>query len=157
MQRFPLVFAAALLAGGLILSTPAMAAGPFEATLARAETVLERGDAPGALALLARLDGQLRHDGDIARHASLTCRAHYDTGAFSAAVDACSAAIDTRAAHWSDYNNRAAAFLALGETDAAIADLRQANTMRPGLAVVRRNLARATALQASENVVATRH
>ncbi len=115
--------------------------------LASAERALVRGDAEDALALLADARESARLDGEIAQVESLRCRAFYALGEYEAAEAACSIAIDTRTAHWSDYNNRGATRMLLGDLDGAIADPHQANNLRRGVSAVRRNLARATALR----------
>lgn len=125
-----------------------------EDRLASAERALVRGDAKDALALLADARESARLDGDIARVESLRCRAFYALGEYQAAEDACSIAIDTRTAHWSDYNNRGATRMLLGDLDGAIADLHQANNLRRGVSAVRRNLARATALRTQRQAIA---
>lgn len=122
--------------------------------LASAERALVRGDAEDALAFLEAARGAARLDGDIARIESLNCRAFYALGQYEAAEAACSVAIDTRAAHWSDYNNRGATRMLIGNLDGAIADLQQANKLRRGVSAVRRNLARATALRAQRQAMA---
>ena len=111
--------------------------------LASAERALVRGDAQDA-----------RLDGDIARIESLRCRAFYALGEYESAEAACSIAIDTRASHWSDYNNRGATRMLMGDLDGAIADLREANNLRRGVSAVRRNLSRAIALRAQRQAMA---
>ena len=145
-------------AAAMLAASPAQAdslthAQVSQDRLASAERALDRGDAQDALALLADARESARLDGDIARIESLRCRAFYALGEYDAAEAACSIAINTRTAHWSDYNNRGATRMLLGDLDGAIADLREANNLRRGVSAVRRNLARATALRAQRQAL----
>ena len=131
-----------------ILAVALLAAGSAAAAgeLVTKSIVGVRGAFGQAIAMLKRQQPDLRSDGDIARNASLLCQAYHQQQRLDLAVDACSVAIETHAASWSDYNNRGAALLILGDVDAAIDDLHKANALRRGVASVRRNLARANAL-----------
>ena len=121
------------------------ASANHQSALASAERALERGDADTALLVLEDTRRGLRHDGDIARVESMRCVALHALTRYEDAEAACSIAIDTRTAHWSDYNTRGAARIKLD-------DLHQANLLRRGASAVRRNLARATALRDSQAV-----
>ena len=141
----------------VFVSAPAQAdsltaSANHQSALASAERALERGDADSALLVLEDARRGLRHDGDIARVESMRCVALHALTRYEDAEAACSIAIDTRTAHWSDYNNRGAARIKLGDYDGAIDDLHQANLLRRGASAVRRNLARATALRDSQAV-----
>lgn len=148
------ILAVALLtAGSTAAAGELVTATNSQASFASAERALQRGHVGQAIAMLKRQQPDLRSDGDIARNASLLCQAYHQQQRLDLAVDACSVAIETHAASWSDYNNRGAALLILGDVDAAIDDLHKANALRRGVASVRRNLALANALnlQAQQN------
>ena len=141
------ILAVALLtAGSTAAASELVTSTNTQASFASAERALQRGHAGQAIAMLKRQQPDLRSDGDIARNASLLCQAYHQQQRLDLAVDACSVAIETHAASWSDYNNRGAALLILGDIDAAIDDLHKANALRRGVASVRRNLALANAL-----------
>lgn len=129
--------------------------GAHEALFNQAEAALSRDDANVALALLTRDGAALRRDGDVARHAALRCMAFHQIGDYASAAAACGEAINTRAASWSDYNNRGAALLLMGDSVAALRDFRRANQMRPGLAAVRKNIARAIRMTEQSTRMAT--
>ncbi|MEM7611874.1 MAG: hypothetical protein AAF270_09360 [Pseudomonadota bacterium] len=131
-----------------------LAASPNQPAFDSAKRALDRADADDAITMLTALRPTLRRDGDIAQYASLLCRAHHQNGDYAAAIKACSEALDTRIAHWGDYNNRGAAKLMLGDARGAIDDLRKANALRPGVSAVRRNLARAIKAEARATRVA---
>lgn len=146
-------------AAALLVAAPAQADSVTadanqQNVLASAERALTRGDAQTALTLLADARQDLRYDGDIARVESMRCVALHKQQRYEAAVDACTVAIDTRTPSWSDYNNRGAARIVLGDLDGAIDDLHKANNLRRGVSAVRRNLARAVALRAERQAMA---
>ena len=85
----------------------------------------------------------------------MRCRAFHALSRFEDAEAACTVAIDTRIAHWSDYNNRGAARIVLGDLDGAVADLQRANNLRRGVSAVRRNLSHAIALRAQRQALAS--
>ena len=146
-------------AAALLLATSAQADSintppAQQSVLASADRALARGDAEEALQLLAEAREGARYDGDIARVESMRCRAFHALSRFEDAEAACTLAIDTRIAHWSDYNNRGAARIVLGNLDGAVADLQQANNLRRGVSAVRRNLSRAISLRAERQALA---
>lgn len=156
---FSRIFMALITSAALALATAAHAdtltrVGAHEALFDQAEAALSREDAGAALMLLTRDGTALRRDGDIARHAALRCMAFHQLGEFAAAAAACGEAIDTRAANWSDYNNRGAARLLMGDSNGALQDFRRANQLRPGLALVRKNIARAIRMTQKESQLA---
>lgn len=149
-----MIFTVLSLSAGGAAGAGQLATSPnAQASLASAERALERGHVTQAIAMLTRQQENLRSDGDIARNASLLCRAYHQQQRLDLAVDACTVAIETHAASWSDYNNRGAALLILGDTRAAINDLHKANTLRRGVAAVQRNLARANSLNLQAQTV----
>jgi Flp pilus assembly protein TadD len=110
------------------------------AVLLTAERAMERGDADRTIELLRGEVDTLRYDHHVARAASVLCRAYHEKGESRLALDACNKAIDTRAANWSDFNNRGVAHYRLGNYAAAIADFRQAERMGPRDPDVRANI-----------------
>ncbi|MEL7298638.1 MAG: hypothetical protein AAGJ86_13320 [Pseudomonadota bacterium] len=110
------------------------------AVLANADRAVSRGDADHALTILTRHHGLLVRSGADAERASIACQAHFMKADFVQAVEQCSIAIDSRNAHWSDFNNRGAARLHSGDWSGAMADFTTARAMNPASVEVRKNL-----------------
>ena len=159
MTNVKFIAVLALAAGLFSWPTQSDAGWPYASVepgfLVVAERAIDRGNADRAIELLSgRLD-TLRYDHQVARAASVLCRAHHEKAQAELALEACNTAIETRAANWSDFNNRGVAHFRLGNFEAAIADFRQAERMRPRDPDVRANIvsARRAAVGAARDVL----
>ncbi|MEM7764487.1 MAG: hypothetical protein AAF290_10430 [Pseudomonadota bacterium] len=121
------------------------------AVLANADRAVSRGDADHALTILSRHQGLLARSGADAERASIACQAHFLKADFAEAVEQCSIAIDSRSAHWSDFNNRGAARMRSGDWSGAIADFTTAREMNPASVEVRKNLSHTRAALKASN------
>lgn len=118
-----------------------------QAVLADAERALSRGDADQAIATLNQHQDALVRSGVAQQHAALLCQALFQNDELQSALASCNDAVASRNSHWSDYNNRGVVKLQLNDIDGAIADFQQANSIRPGQSMVRKNLVRARRAQ----------
>ncbi|MEN7342680.1 MAG: hypothetical protein AAAFM81_07025 [Pseudomonadota bacterium] len=111
--------------------------------LSEVDRAVTAGRTNDALSMLAKHERTLYRAGAGAEAASLSCRAHFVASDYAAALAACDSALDKRSNHWSDFNNRGAAKMQLGDVSGAVSDFRKARQLEPGSALVRRNLGNA--------------
>lgn len=106
---------------------------------------VEAGEYRAGIAKLERALSRPNHAFGRAPALINLCVAFVATGELDRAAKACDAAVANGASLELAYNNRAALHILRGDSQAAMADLRKAELVKPGTGVVQRNLDRARA------------
>ena len=129
----------ALLATAIAMVIPSIVAdvstGGMIGTEVREITVAEKhlkaGNPHLALAAVQQLDDRALRRTARARADGIACEAHLGLGNSTAAVEACTTAMENAPADWGLYNNRGVAYGRLSDFKAAVADFNQAIKLAP--------------------------